>query len=275
MKPTSAEIVAFLTETLAAHPANVNEDGLPYFDAPLVGFADANDPLFESYKEIIGPFYQTPAEVFDREGSGPLKEGCVISWTMPIASHIRKTNAKEDRFPSRSWTHTRDFGQQFIGKLTQELVAWLNARGVRALVPKFEVRNDPRVGFTSNWSERHTAYAAGLGTFSLNDALITERGIAHRLSSVVVEHSIAATPRTKELYANCLFLTKGTCGKCIERCPAGAITKEGHDKNICKSYCYGAVVDAVADKYGVAITGCGLCQTGVPCESRNPVKPQQ
>jgi len=39
------------------------------------------------------------------------------------------------------------------------------------------------VGPASSWSERHAAYAAGLGTFSLNDALITPKGIAHRLGS--------------------------------------------------------------------------------------------
>ena len=40
--------------------------------------------------------------------------------------------------------------------------------------------------FTSKWSERHIAHAAGLGTFSFSDALITRRGIAHRLGSIII-----------------------------------------------------------------------------------------
>lgn len=40
-------------------------------------------------------------------------------------------------------------------------------------------------GISSNWSERHAAYVAGLGTFSLNDALITVNGIAHRVGSIL------------------------------------------------------------------------------------------
>jgi len=45
-------------------------------------------------------------------------------------------------------------------------------------------------GPSSNWSERHIAYAAGMGTFSLNDAFITEKGIAIKLLSVVTELEI-------------------------------------------------------------------------------------
>jgi epoxyqueuosine reductase QueG len=273
MEPTFDEIVTFLSDTLAAHPANRGEDDLPYFDAPLVGVVDAFDPLLASYKTVIGNFHQTPAEAFAAELKEPLKKGSVISWSMPIIEATCKENAAEDRIPCRRWARTRDQGQQFIDQLTLEFVQWLSKRGVRAVVPRFEMRLDPRVGITSNWSERHTAFAAGLGTFSLNDALITERGIAHRLSSVVVDHPYPATPRkSDDLHANCLFLAKDTCGLCIKRCPAGAISKDGHDKMICKEYCYGTVMDEVAEDYGVTISGCGLCQTGVPCEARNPVR---
>jgi epoxyqueuosine reductase len=269
MQPSLDEIVTFLNETLAAHPANRGEDGLPYFDAPLVGVADAFDPLIASYKEVIGSFHQTPAEAFEAQFKEPLKSGSVISWSMPIIETTRKLNRAEEHFPCRRWARTRDQGQQFINSLTLELVEWLAGRNMRAVVPKVETRLDPRVGITSNWSERHVAFAAGLGTFSLNDALITERGIAHRLSSVVVDHTYTPTTRKSEsLHANCL----DTCGVCIKRCPAGALSEEGHDKMRCKEYCYGKVMDEVAEDYGVKISGCGLCQTGVPCEARNPVK---
>ena len=52
-------------------------------------------------------------------------------------------------------------------------------------------------GMYSNWSERHIAYAAGLGTFSLSDGFITERGIAHRCGSAVVGLELPASPRTR------------------------------------------------------------------------------
>ncbi|MGA2027870.1 MAG: epoxyqueuosine reductase, partial [Syntrophobacteraceae bacterium] len=67
------------------------------------------------------------------------------------------------------------------------------------------------------------------------------------------------------------FYSSGACGKCIERCPVQAVSKNGHDKLKCLSH---AKIDAgkhVKSHYGFDGYGCGLCQTGVPCESRIPV----
>jgi epoxyqueuosine reductase QueG len=129
----------------------------------------------------------------------------------------------------------------------------------------------PGVGPASNWSERHAAYAAGLGTFSLNDGLITIAGIAHRCGSVVTDLILPVEPRP---YAGvrdwCLYHARGSCGACIHRCPVGAISAAGHDKLSCRDYTYGVLQPRLKDAYGVAIAGCGLCQTGVPCEVCNP-----
>jgi hypothetical protein len=47
------EIGRFVGESAANH---FPECDRPYFDAPLVGFASAGDPLFAEYKGIIGEF---------------------------------------------------------------------------------------------------------------------------------------------------------------------------------------------------------------------------
>ena len=80
-------------------------------------------------------------------------------------------------------------------------------------------------------------------------------------------------------FANCLFISKGKCGACIKRCPGGAISEKGHDKLKCyevlaitqKPWLEGAHGEGYIGQYA----GCGLCQTGVPCESRIPVKPKE
>ena len=127
-------------------------------------------------------------------------------------------------------------------------------------------------GPLSNWSERHTAYVAGLGTFSLSDGFISERGIAHRCGSVVTDLALPRTSREgNNPYSNCLYYATGGCKICISRCPAGAISANGHDKIKCEKYQYEDIV-YVRKEYDVGVAGCGLCQTSVPCEFCNPTR---
>ncbi|MBU2601330.1 MAG: epoxyqueuosine reductase [Actinobacteria bacterium] len=268
------EISRFVRE----NPANRQEGGRePYFDESLVGFVDAADPLFRQYKTVIGEFHRTPQEWFaEAVGPGGGEPQTVVCWVLPVTASTRRTNRRADRWPSRAWAHTRFHGEAFNALLRRHLVDHLATLGYRTVAPQIEPSwrqlEDARVGIASTWSERHAAYAAGLGTFSLNDALITPRGIAHRLGSVITDLPLAPSARPYEgLRTNCLYHRDGTCGDCVERCPAEALSREtGHDKAKCSQYSYVDAMQAVGESYGVEITGCGLCQTGVPCESRIP-----
>ena len=197
-----------------------------------------------------------------------------------IASTARRDNRRERRFPARAWAETRSFGEEFNSSLRRHLVGWLEARGYQAvaplLAPGWRRIEETPVGIASNWSERHAAYAAGLGTFSLNDGLITERGIAHRLGSVVTSLPLEATSTARPGVRNyCLFYGDGSCTACIERCPAGAISPAGHDKAICAEYVDRTIKGALAGPWGTPVPGCGLCQTKVPCEARIPPPPRR
>ncbi|KAF0221036.1 MAG: 4Fe-4S [Geobacteraceae bacterium] len=249
--------------------------GEPYFEVPLVGFAAADDQIFARYKEIIGPFHLTPQELMESDFGNEARAATVISWVLPIGRTTRESNRKQETWPSREWAETRTFGEVFNVTLRRHMVGWLAEKGHLALAPQLSAKwremGDTPVGIASTWSERHAAYAAGLGTFSLSDALITQRGIAHRLGSVITDLALFPSLRPAvDHRSNCLFFREGSCGMCIDRCPVGAISQEGHDKAKCRSYVYGTVPQAVGDMYGVAATGCGLCQTKVPCEAMIP-----
>jgi len=252
-----------------ASPGNRFADsGEPYFDGPLVGYAAADDPLFTDYQRIIGPFHQTPQEILSGART-------VIVWVLPVTRATRESNRRQEQWPSRQWALTRHHGETCNTALRRHLVAWLEARGQQAVAPQlapgWRQLDDPAAGIASTWSERHAAYAAGLGTFSLNDGVITARGIAHRLGSVITDLALQPTPRAATDYRhNCLWYREGSCGVCIGRCPVAAITKAGHDKAKCRAYVYGTVPETVGERYGVAQTGCGLCQTQVPCEAQVP-----
>jgi len=262
-------ILAEIRRFVAKSPGNRFPDGSgPYFDAPLVGLAAANDPLFREYKRIIGEFHLTPAELL--EGAAT-----VIVWILPVTEGTRMSNRLESDWPSLKWSLTRSHGETLNGALRRHLAAYLEGLGHRAVAPQYSPAwqefTDTPVGVASTWSERHAAYAAGLGTFSLSDGLITARGIAHRVGSVITDLALPATPRTAPDHRhNCLWYREGTCGVCIGRCPVGAITFAGHDKARCREFVYGAAPREVGERYGVPHTGCGLCQTRVPCEAAVP-----
>ncbi len=262
-------------------PANRMPDDAarPIFDTPLIGCADADDVLFTQYKTVISPDHLTPREAFamalDLKPEALPARLFVVSWILPIAAATRKSNRAEKTQPSHRWAYTRWYGEQFNDSLRAHAVSAVKGRGYRAVAPVLQpyfrqLRND--AGPYSNWSERHIAYAAGLGTFSLSDGFITERGIAHRCGSIVTDIELRPTLRlANTAFSNCLFYFDGSCKACIARCPAGAITEAGHDKNKCYEYVR-VRLNPWREELKVGNAGCGLCQVKVPCEFKNPAK---
>ncbi len=276
------EIKSFVAKSPLNRMATSDKD--IYFDEPLVQFADGADPLFNEYKSIIGPTHLTPREALtlsENKNPGDIPARIsVISWILPIAEATRKSNRLETRLPSRYWSHTRYYGEILNDAVRNHVVEFIQKMGYPAACPGLpgviKVFHNEK-GMYSNWSERHIAYAAGLGTFSLSDGFITEKGIAHRCGSVVAAIDIPASPRTATgPYTNCLSYVNEKCGVCIKRCPSGAITEKGHDKNKCQEYLrsIGYTPQQVKSEYDVnkTVLGCGLCQTKVPCEDKNPTK---
>ncbi|MBI2328857.1 MAG: epoxyqueuosine reductase, partial [Chloroflexi bacterium] len=217
-----------LVRTSAANRLAFLDDYVMWAE-PLVRFADGDDPIFSEYKTIIAPTHLTPREALAQAyGKSPAElppSLSVVSWILPAVAETRKSNRAETRVPSRLWSHTRWYGEQFNNSVRQQMVTLLTGMGYVAVAPAaqsyFKTERNEK-GPYSNWSERHIAYAAGHGTFSLSDGFITERGIAHRCGSIVTDLMLPASPRTAASpFSNCLFYVDGSCQACIARCPAG------------------------------------------------------
>jgi len=274
-------LIETIVRDFCASSANSLENGTgePAWDAPQFAYARGDDPLFDQLKNDIGEFYWTPAEAYqlaypdDEIDSSALTVVCYI---LPQTKATRVDQALETEFPAERWARSRFHGEEFNCALRLHLAERLTQAGYPALAPErlpgFDYRQSERFGIASNWSERHTAWVAGLGTFGLSDGLITRVGKAVRFGSVVVKMNLEATPRPYEGHQDwCLWYAKGICGVCMKRCPVDAITDEGHDKRKCFDYIRNVTTPYVRDNYGTGATPCGLCQVKIPCESRSPL----
>lgn len=287
--PSGEAAALWLTETAAAFMRGPDNDlhmpgsEEPAFGVPLVGFARGDDPLWQECKKHVGEFHWTPREAFAfRYPHEPVdaSELTVMSWVLPQTEATRIDNRKEKELPAERWARARIFGEKYVNAgLRKHLVATLDERGIQCVSPslldEWKGVDSPQFVFASTWSERHAAFAAGLGTFGLCDGLITPVGKAMRTGSIIVRMELPATERP---YTNhqeyCLFYNSGTCGVCIKRCPASALSVQGHDKRACKQFLRGVTAPYVEETWHFKGYGCGLCQVGVPCEKGIPPRPK-
>ena len=245
-----------ITDFIAGTPLNAaSEIGLiKIYDKPLLGVASAADSLFGDFKDasIIGPSHLLPRDWLPAAQS-------VISYFLPFSQAVREANRKGD-LPAVEWLYARIEGEAVNNALRKFLLDWFAQAGYQAVSPGLDARFAV-VDRKSNWSERHVAFTAGVGTFSLNRSLITRAGAAGRLGSIIVSAAIEPTPRQYQAFDE--YCSK--CGACIKRCPPQAIDDSGKDNAVCSAF-----LDTTLARFKPRY-GCGKCQTAVPCEAAAPV----
>ena len=296
----NADVQQFLNELFAANRLNRLPErygGGRIFDTPVIGVAQGGDPIFAKYKEVVGPKHLAPAEMWLQSG---LPEDAhladrlrILSILFPYVDLIREESKTAKDMPAEIYSVGRNFANAFMDDVLEKTTAFFQERGFQATSgmrsPAFQIIvNEDPLNIYSTWSERHMAFAAGLGTFSLHEGFISEIGCNIRIASVITDAPLAVTPRKHDdPYANCLYYANGKCKKCAERCPGDAISEEGHDKLKC--YLYGQIVqEEMTGRLGDMLkphlryingeeqwsypVGCAFCQFDVPCMKKNPVK---
>ena len=286
------------------------------FREPTLGVSAGNDPIIDRFKEVITPAHLTPAEMWSKSASSkrgiqdnqplgrPIPDAGrwadlaelsatikVLSIVFPYTQSILEDGSRSSRRTpltglALNWAHA--FHTEVYEKTAQFVVE----NGYRIMVPQQSrfhsvlLRlSSPHV--VSAWSERHYAFAAGLGTFGLAEHLITEHGCNVRLASFITDAPLEITPRVSDdPFANCLYFARGTCAKCIGRCPGRALTTDSHNKLLCELIRQreSARVRGELAPFLKPIKrrflyvpvkehpiGCGICQYDVPCMKRNPM----
>lgn len=282
------EFISSLVSFAAGCPANLvsSEDalrpdiaGMMMFETPLVGFAAADDSLFtDEFKKVgvIHPEYLSPGEWLPGAAT-------VISFFLPFTDRVKESNRGSFDAPyeegltlraSPEWLHARIEGQDFVNQVTAYIEDLLRENGFRTVCPTTSGKLRMITPYISTWSERHAAYAAGLGTFGLSKGLITAKGMAGRYGSVITD--AVFDPDVRPYSSPFEYCTM--CGACMRRCPAGAIDVSrgcalGKEQTICGPFVNSSKLPPHGPKARERY-GCGKCQVAVPCESGIPAKPK-
>lgn len=260
------------------------------FNRPMMGVADAEDGLFETFQSVVSPRHIRPRDILQKKS--PSLDGRisirVVSWALPFNREILTSNRRRE-WPSEIYSVARNNGAALIHRVLGRIVRILEDRGFPSLAPArtdaYDTFRSPEFTFTSSWSERHVAYAAGLGRFGLNGCLMTAQGINVRLASIVTSLPLDVTVKKRADYrAPCLEDGGEKCGLCWERCPVQAISQKGLDKSKCyerRQAIRKKFLEPYTQRYNLLPSpivksghretgfslGCALCMSAVPCES--------
>ena len=161
---------------------------------------------------------------------------------------------------SKEWLEAFDLLEPLNGQFAQFIASEIIAEGYDAAVPSAELIGNYLSG-TAKWSQRHVAWAAGLGTFGINNMLITRSGCVGRLYSLVT--SAKYCPDDIPNIEYCAYRRNGTCEICIDHCPPHALTVNGSEISFDSAACM-----AHCSRISPGI--CGKCMVGLPCTLTAP-----
>ena len=241
----------------AVEKASAQGDIVSAWKKPLAGFADAGDPLFAELKTAVRPSHGLPSDLLPGART-------VIAYFLPFDPAIPRSNHRGD-FSSEVWAVAYIETNRLIAGINDQITGLLEEKGFRGTrLPA--THNFDEAQLMSDWSHKHVAYIAGIGSFGHHHMLITDKGCCGRLGSVVTDAVISPTPRTGR--ERCLFKYDGTCRKCEKRCPAKALGEDPFRRHAC----YDRLLEnaRLHERHGLADV-CGKCAAIVPCSFTDPV----
>jgi epoxyqueuosine reductase QueG len=224
---------------------------------PVIAYASAQDPLFLKLREVAVAEHLQPADI-NPEGR------TVITYFLPFEDWIVKSN-QIGQENSYEWARAYVETNKLIQIINDHLITYLGELGFKTMKLPIELNMDHE-RLVSVWSNRHVGFIAGLGTFGINNMLITESGCCGRLGNVVTNLELEPTPRPHGEY--CLCKVDSSCGICVDNCIVDALGDKVFDRFGCNE-----VLKKNAERFkdlGNA-SCCGKCLVGLPCSTTNPV----
>lgn len=237
------------------------EDIVTRFGEPVIGYADARDPLFDViyYKGLS----KHPKEVY-RPGN------TVVLHFVPFAEEVVQSNEVDGR-PSEQWSRAFTESMWLSMRLNGVIRETLDTIGRLSSCTNTPADWNEEICH-EEWSHKMAAYVAGMGEFGPAGSFRTEQGFAGRISSVITDGVYGLIPEERKgddrqtaeekqtpdggnhaveqpidgealyaaIMAQCRYEgAEGICcsEKMIKACPGRAITQKGIDRKACQAYC--------------------------------------
>ncbi|QQO10128.1 hypothetical protein [Breznakiella homolactica] len=247
-------IIQVIRETMADYGSRIDLGNI--WREPIAGFVSADNPRLRELKTLVGENHYLPGDLLPEAKT-------IISYFLPFKEYIPKSNIA-GAAASKEWALAYIHTNNVIVEINDRLVEAMEAGGYRG-VKSPGAHGYDKEKLISSWSQRHIAFIAGIGTFGINNMLITEYGCCGRLGSIVTDCKIPE--QSAALPERCIYKTTGRCGICRGRCVADAYPADTFDRFRCSTACkengirYKDLGDA-----GV----CGKCLVGLPCSVKAP-----
>ena len=252
MKERLESIIREFVETY-----NKSNDVKTKWKEPLITYADAEDSMFYDLKKIVSSSHALPKDLLEEAKT-------VVAYFIPFDDEVAKSNI-EGRECSKKWGQAYIETNRLILDLNIHVQEKLKELGYKSnIIPA--THNFDEEKLISDWSHRHVAYIAGLGTFGINNMLITDKGTCGRVGTFVTDLKIESTKRKDK--ENCLYKHSKICKKCVKRCVNDALKIESFDRHKCYEMCL--YNDKFHSDMGL-VDVCGKCLVGVPCATCNPL----
>ena len=256
----SLELAKVIDEAISTFE---DENGIKNFwEPPLLAALSASHPLVPGLKQSVSPSHLLPDELLPGAKS-------VVVFFIPLANRIIDSNLAGEA-ASEEWALSYVLTNSLLGFISDEMEKVLAGHGFQA-AKIAATHNFDKATLMSRWSHRHLAWIAGLGSFCLNNMLITSKGCCGRFGSLVTDADCGALgikAASGPQNERCLNKSHGSCGLCQKKCPVGAYGDDGKfDRHKCYEAC---LKNAEIHKTIGPADVCGKCLVGLPC-SKNPL----
>jgi epoxyqueuosine reductase QueG len=250
------EIIETIKSSVVEYDKNNKVNKL--WKEPLVEFVSAGNINLLNLKKIVCSEHFMPHDILPDAES-------IISYFLPFQEYIIKSNIK-GTMASTEWAVANIKTDNLIRLINENIEVLMRKSGHKAgkisVIHSFDTKK-----MVSTWSHMHIAHIAGMGTFGINNHLITKSGCCGRFGSILINLRFNEYKKVDGIKEKCLHKLYGVCGVCRTNCVARCFEKDSFDREKCYEQCLKNREHH--KKYGHADV-CGKCQVNLPCSTSEP-----